>query len=71
MKVDELRNLSSEELLQKVGSLKRELLDLRMQASAGKLEKTHQSVFIRKDLARVLTLLKEKKEQPPSKESRV
>ena len=67
MKLEELRSLSIEELTEKVGTLKKELFDLRMKASAGKLEKSHQFGIVRKDLARALTLIKERQAQEPQK----
>ncbi len=61
MKTSELRPLSPDELTQKLVGLKRELFDLRMQAGAGKLDKPHRVRLIRRDVARVLTLLKQGK----------
>jgi len=55
----ELRSLTREELSQKLVGLKRELFDLRMQAAAGKLEKSHRLALTKKDVARVSTILKE------------
>lgn len=59
MKVSELRELSPDELKSKLLGLKRELLDLRIQASSGKLDKPHRVQIARRDAARLLTLLKE------------
>ena len=60
MDIAELKDLSEDELAQKLQGFKRELFDLRMQAAAGKLEKSHQIRVIRRDVARVLTLLKDR-----------
>ncbi len=60
-KTPELRGLTPEELTQKVSTLKRELLDLRMQAAGGKLDKPHRIRQIRLEVARVLTLLNEQR----------
>ncbi len=63
MKTQELRGLSKEELLQKIKSLKEELFRLNTQRYAGTVEKPHLFSLIKKDIARVHTLLNEKKEK--------
>ena len=57
MKMAELENLTSEELSQKLASLKKELLDLRMLAGGGKLDKPHRINLLRKEIARVMTMI--------------
>ncbi len=64
MNLEELRNLSVDELANKLGASKRELLNLRMQAAAGKLEKTHQMRIVRREVAQLMTLLKERGSEP-------
>jgi large subunit ribosomal protein L29 len=60
LKTKELRNLTSDELKEKLEGLKKELFSLRVQAKLGKLEK-HSSVHMTKrDIARVNTLMREK-----------
>ncbi len=59
MKTAELRLLTKEEIVQKIAGWKKELLDLRMQAAAGKLGKSHHMMFSKRDVAKALTLLKE------------
>ncbi len=67
MKISELRELTYEELSQKQSALKKELFDLRMQAAVGKLDKPHQLRLVRRDVARLSTLLKEKEpEEKPA-----
>lgn len=63
MKVQEIRNLSVEEIQEKVGGLKKELMQYRFQAKTGKLEQ--QSVISRakKDIARLMTVMNEKKKE--------
>lgn len=63
MKTEELRNLSKEELLQKERSLKEELFKLNLQRYAGRVEKPHMFSLIKKDIARINTILNEKKEK--------
>ncbi len=59
MKTAELRLLTKEEIAQKVTGWKKGLLDLRLQGAAGKLGKSHQIMFAKRDVAKALTLLKE------------
>ena len=63
MKTEELRNLSKEELLQKEKALKEELYKLNMQRYAGRVEKPHMFSLIKKDIARINTILNTKKEK--------
>ncbi len=58
--VQELRNLAPEELTEKVRGLKKELMQLRFQAKTGKLEKQSAIRDMRRDIARVLTVVNEK-----------
>lgn len=60
LKASELRNLSSDELKEKLEGLKKELFSLRLQAKLGKLEKHSTVQMTKKDVARVKTLLVEK-----------
>ena len=60
MKITELRALTADELKEKIDSMKKELFSLRLQAKLGKLEK-HSSVrMTKRDVARVMTLIREK-----------
>ncbi len=61
MKIQELRVLSKEELLQKEKSLKEELAKLNQQRYSRRVEKPHRFSLLRKDIARIQTLLNEKK----------
>lgn len=63
MKMQELRVLSNDELRSKEKSLKEELFKLRNQRYTGRVEKPHQFSAIRKDIARIQTILNEKKEK--------
>ena len=60
MKANELRNMSSEELQAKLKELKEELFNLRFQNAINQLENTHRIVDVKKDIARVMTILNEK-----------
>ncbi len=57
---NELRNMTSDEIRQKVDALKKELYGLRTEAKAGRIEKPHKIKIVRKDIARCETVLKEK-----------
>lgn len=61
MKMKELRNLSREELLQKEKALREELFKLNMQRYTGRVEKPHMFSLVKKDIARIKTILNEKK----------
>lgn len=59
-KIEELRNLSVEELQNELLSLRKEQLNLRMKKASGSLDKTHLITLVRKSVARVKTMLTEK-----------
>ncbi len=60
MKARELRDLSEAELHQKVQDFTVELFNLKFQHATGQLENTERLPQVRKDLARVKTILREK-----------
>jgi large subunit ribosomal protein L29 len=62
-KTQELKNLSKEELLQKEKTLKEELHKLNVQRYTTQPEKPHMFSLVRKDIARIKTILNEKKEK--------
>lgn len=62
-KIQELRALSQEELLQKEKTLKNELAKLNIQRYAGRVEKPHMFSLVKRDIARIKTLLNAKKEK--------
>ena len=62
MKAAELREMSATELEQKAQELDEQLFRLRLQKSMGQLESASKLRPMRKDLARIRTLLKEKGE---------
>ena len=63
MKTAELRNLSKEELLEKEKNLKEELFKLNMQRYGGRVEKPHLFSLIKRDIARIQTILNERREK--------
>jgi len=60
MKGRELRELTKEELLKKKKDAKEELFNLRFQHSTGQLENTARLKLLKKDVARIETVLQEK-----------
>jgi len=60
-KLKELRALSDEELGKRVIESKKELFDLRFKISTGTLEKSSRVDELKKDIARIKTILKERK----------
>ena len=61
MKISEIRSLTVEELNQKLADLKQELFNLRFSQATGNLQNPMKIHNIKKDIARVNTILKEKK----------
>ena len=59
MKINQLRDLSVEELTQKLKDLKAELFNLRFQQATNQLDNPMRIVEVKKTIARVNTLLKE------------
>ena len=62
MKIEELRNLSKEELLSKEKAFKEDLFKLNQQRYAGRVDKPHMFSLLKRDIARIQTILNEKKE---------
>ena len=60
MKTTELREMTVEELQVKELDLRKELFNLRFQQSTGEIENPKRIGAVRKDIARVLTIRKEK-----------
>ncbi|MCI5733364.1 MAG: 50S ribosomal protein L29 [Tenericutes bacterium] len=62
MKVKEIRELTTEEIISKIAESKEEIFNLRMQQATGNLEKPSRIKELRKDVARMKTILAERKE---------
>ncbi len=60
MKANELRNLTTAELEQKVAGYKEELFNLRFQLATGQLDNPTRIREVRKDIARAKTVLRER-----------
>ncbi|MBU4319140.1 MAG: 50S ribosomal protein L29 [Proteobacteria bacterium] len=59
MKTNEIRGFSVEEKAQKVKDLKEELLNLRFQNTIGQLENNRKIEQVKRDIARIKTIIKE------------
>lgn len=60
MKISEIREMTSEQLDAKLKELKEELFNLRFQLAINQLENTNRIGEVKKDIARVLTVLNDK-----------
>jgi large subunit ribosomal protein L29 len=60
MKTKEIRELSKDELVTRKRELRQEVFHLRMQQQSGQLEKPSQLRVIRREVARIETVLTEK-----------
>ncbi|AKC95085.1 50S ribosomal protein L29 [Sneathia vaginalis] len=61
MTAKEIRELSSEELSSKVKELKLELFNLKLQKTLGQLQDTAKIRTVKRDIAKIKTILTEKK----------
>ena len=68
MEASELRNKSVDELNEELIALRREQFNLRMQQATGELNQNHQHRQVRKDIARIKTVLNELKRAAGDKE---
>jgi len=59
VKPDEIRRMSREERLRKLNELRLELIKLKMQARIGTLTDTARIRNIKRDIARILTIMRE------------
>jgi len=59
MKAKDFREMSAEELNTKLVDLKKELFNLRFQSAVNQLENPMRIKAVKKDIARILTVLKE------------
>ena len=60
MKANELAAMTPEQLTAKVAELKKELFNLRFQLATGQLQNTVQITNVKRDIARVKTVLRQK-----------
>ena len=60
MKAEDIRGLSADQLKDKLADLKKEQFNLRFQKATGQLEKSSRINEVRKDIARVKTIARQK-----------
>jgi large subunit ribosomal protein L29 len=63
MKANELKQKGVEDLQQELNGLLREQFNLRMQKGTGQLSQPHRVKVVRRDIARVKTILQQKAQQ--------
>ena len=63
MKATEIRNMTTEELEAKVAELKKDLFFLRMQHATNQLDNPVKIAAVKKDIARIKTIIREKQTQ--------
>ncbi len=69
MKIKELKSLSSEELIQKEKQFKEQLFEMNYQRQMGRVEKPAMFRSIKRNIARVLTILNERERQDNGKKN--
>ena len=63
MKIADIRSMSADQLSESLLNLKKEQFNLRFQKATGQIEKTHRVDQVRKDIARIKTILRTKQAQ--------
>ena len=63
MKIEDVRGMTPDQLAEQLVSLKKEQFNLRFQKATGQIEKTHRVDQVRKDIARIKTVLRGKQAQ--------
>ncbi|HEY5071478.1 MAG TPA: 50S ribosomal protein L29 [Caulobacteraceae bacterium] len=58
MKIDDVRRLTPDQLTDQLLQLKKEQFNLRFQAATSQLEKSHRVEVVRRDIARIKTVLR-------------
>ena len=59
-KIDEFLSMSDDELVDQLAEARRELFNLRFQLATGQLDNTARMGEVRKDIARLLTVLRDR-----------
>ncbi len=60
MKIDDIRSKSDDELKDQLASLQKEAFNLRFQRASGQLENTARMRQVRRDIARIKTIVAER-----------
>jgi large subunit ribosomal protein L29 len=67
MKIKEIIEMTTDELLTKKRDLRQESLHLRLQQQSGQLEQPSRLRLLRRDVARIETILSQRTKQPSEK----
>ncbi len=67
MKIAEIKELTAKELVARKRELREEAFNLRIQQQSGQLEKPHMLRTLRRNIARIETVLSRKLATPPAK----
>jgi large subunit ribosomal protein L29 len=60
MKINEIREMQTPELIKRVADLKQELFTLKFQQATGQNNQVAKKVAIKKEIARILTVVRER-----------
>jgi large subunit ribosomal protein L29 len=60
MDIEDVRRLTADQLTDQLLQLKKEQFNLRFQAATGQMEKTHRVQEVRRDIARIKTVMRAK-----------
>lgn len=63
MRIEEIRKLSNEEIVKEIANLKKSLFEMRFKQATDKLESTAEIKNTRKTIARLATVLNERREK--------
>lgn len=69
LKADELRDLTDEELIEKLKDTRKQLFNLRFQHATGQLDNPRKLRLVRQDIARILTVQGERQPEEAGAES--
>jgi large subunit ribosomal protein L29 len=69
-KVQEIRDLPGDALIERLESLKEELFNLRFQLATGQLDNPMRIKDVRHEVARILTVLREREDEEQEQETR-
>ena len=61
MKIDEIRGMTPDQLEDELAKLKKEQFNLRFQKATGQLDNTSRVRVVRRDIARIQTVLRDKR----------
>ncbi|MDO9126894.1 MAG: 50S ribosomal protein L29 [Parvibaculum sp.] len=67
MKASDVRDLTPDQLQDELLKLKKTQFNLRFQGASGQLEKVHQMRQVRRDIARIKTIQRQRSAEPASK----